>query len=202
MVKWCFGLELDKSFLKIFMFSKMLKELISSLILSIIIKEDLIILNVTLENFLKLIIFLKYNSLLQFKMLLDIWAVDFLKSSFGKKRFEINYLLVSPINNVRVIIKLRIGEEDQLCSLLKIFNSAGWLEREIWDLFGLFFKNHDDLRRILTDYSLVGHPLRKDFPLMGYLEVRYDDEEKRIIFDKIDMVQGYRFFDFKDPWKI
>lgn len=182
--------------------SMTIKDLLNPLIESIIIKKDFIILNVKEEHLINLIIFLKNNSLLQFKMLLDIWAIDLLKFSSDKYRFEVNYLLVSPINNVRLLIKVRIGLKGQLHSLTNLYNSADWLEREVWDLFGIFFKNHKDLRRILTDYSLVGHPLRKDFPLMGYLEVRYDDEEKRLLFSKVDMVQGYRFFDFKNPWKI
>lgn len=164
---------------------------------SLTIKSKYLIINLDSSKYFDFIIFLRYSNIFQFNLLLDIWAVDYL---FDEFRFEINYLLLSPLNNLRIIIKVRIKEFQTLNSVTSIFNSADWLEREIWDMFGIFFLGHNDLRRILSDYGFEGYPLRKDFPLSGFLEIKYDDEEKRIVFDKVEFLQSYRFFDFKNPW--
>jgi NADH/F420H2 dehydrogenase subunit C len=142
------------------------------------------------------VLFLKQNQQLRFDCLLDIWAVDFL----GKNRFEVNYLLLSIINQSRVIIRTRVDEYTGLPSISDLFKSSGWLEREVWDMYGILFFGNMDLRRILTDYGFEGHPLRKDFPLSGFSEVRYDDGDKRIVYEPLEVSQEYRSFFFKNPW--
>ena len=118
------------------------------------------------------------------------------------QRFEIVYNLLSIQHNSRIRIKTLVDEITPVDSLVEIYNSANWWERETWDMFGIFFSNHPDLRRILTDYGFEGHPLRKDFPLSGFVEVRYDDSEKRVITEPIEMTQEFRYFDFSSPWEL
>jgi NADH-quinone oxidoreductase subunit C len=142
--------------------------------------------------------FIRDHSALQMKILIDITAVDFPTKS---KRFEVVYNLLSTKYNTRLRVKVQTDEVSAIPSVQGIYSSAGWFERETWDLFGIFFKNHSDLRRILTDYGFEGHPLRKDFPLSGYLEARFDESEKRVVLEKIEMTQDFRFFEFANPWK-
>jgi NADH-quinone oxidoreductase subunit C len=150
------------------------------------------------KNILKsLLIFLKYDTLLLYEQLLDIWAVDVIGQ---EKRFEINYLMLSVRFNKRIIIHTNSSEDEYLVSVIDIFKSAGWLEREVWDLYGVLFFNNNDLRRILTDYGFEGHPFRKDFPLTGYLECRYDDSAGRIALEPVELSQEYRVFNFISPW--
>jgi NADH:ubiquinone oxidoreductase subunit C len=140
---------------------------------------------------------LKKHSLLLFKQLLDIWALDFLEK---KKRFQLNYKLNSLALSFFLVLRfsLCLGEKEK--SLIGLFSSANWLEREVWDLFGVFFEGHFDLRRILTDYGFLGYPLRKDFPLSGYYEVKYDFDFQRVIMVELESLQEYRVFDFSSPW--
>jgi NADH/F420H2 dehydrogenase subunit C len=142
--------------------------------------------------------FIRDHSALQMKILIDVTAVDFPTKS---KRFEVVYNLLSTKYNTRLRVKVQTDEVSTIPSVEGIYSSAGWFERETWDLFGIFFKNHSDLRRILTDYGFEGHPLRKDFPLSGYLEARFDESEKRVVLEKIEMTQDFRFFEFANPWK-
>jgi len=135
----------------------------------------------------------------QFKLLVDMTAVDY---PAEKNRFEIVYNLLSVQFNARLRVKTLVNEVTPVASLVDIFQSAGWLEREIWDMFGVFFSNHPDLRRILTDYGFEGHPLRKDFPMTGYIEFRYDDGEKRVIAEPLELTQDFRFFEFSSPWEL
>jgi len=118
------------------------------------------------------------------------------------KRFEVVYNLLSIQYNSRIRIKTLVDELSPLDSLVSIYSASNWFERETWDMFGIFFTQHPDLRRILTDYGFEGHPLRKDFPLSGFVEVRYDDTEKRVITEPIEMTQEFRYFDFSNPWEI
>ena len=143
--------------------------------------------------------FLNYHTNTQFKMLMDITAVDY---PTREKRFEIVYNLLSIQYNSRIRIKTFVDELTPVDSLVSLYSSANWFERETWDMFGIFFSNHPDLRRILTDYGFQGHPLRKDFPLSGFVEVRYDDSEKRVITEPIEMTQEFRYFDFASPWEL
>jgi NADH/F420H2 dehydrogenase subunit C len=130
---------------------------------------------------------------------MDITAVDYPTKT---ERFEVVYNLLSLQYNTRVRIKTQVSELTPLESLVPLYNSASWWERETWDMFGIFFSNHPDLRRILTDYGFEGHPLRKDFPLSGYVEVRYDDSEKRVLTEALELTQDFRYFDFASPWEL
>jgi len=141
---------------------------------------------------------IKLNQELKFTALLDIWASD----NLGKdKRFEVNYMVLSVYLSFRVIIRTEITEGEGLQTVTNLFSSAGWLEREVWDMFGILFFGNTDLRRILTDYGFEGHPLRKDFPVSGFVEVRYDDGCKRVVYEPIEVAQEYRSFQFTNPWK-
>jgi NADH dehydrogenase (ubiquinone) Fe-S protein 3 len=134
----------------------------------------------------------------QFKILIDVTAVDYPSRTL---RFEIVYNLLTIQYNSRIRIKSCLDEITPIDSVTNLFSSAGWWEREVWDMFGIFFSNHPDLRRILTDYGFEGHPLRKDFPLSGYVEVRFDDSEKRVRTEPIELDQELRYFDFSSPWE-
>jgi len=149
-----------------------------------------------LKNYL---MFFKLNNLFQCKSLLDIICIDYPNRI---DRFEINYHLLSYVYNFRINLKTIVNKNFGLISISDIYESANWLEREIWDMFGVFFFNHPDLRRILTDYGFEGFPLRKDFPLTGFLEVYYDEQKKKISLEPIELSQDYRFFDFLNPWEI
>ncbi|MEJ1993970.1 MAG: NADH-quinone oxidoreductase subunit C [Limibacillus sp.] len=135
---------------------------------------------------------------LKFQQLLDITAVDY---PSREERFEVVYNLLSLIHNQRIRVKVSAGEEDTLPSVVSLFPSAGWMEREVWDLYGVYFADHPDLRRILTDYGFEGHPLRKDFPLTGHVELRYDETQKRVVYEPVKLTQDFRTFDFVSPWE-
>ena len=150
------------------------------------------------ENIFKTIKNLKENQNFIFDQLIDITAVDYPSNSL---RFEIIYILLSMVLNKRVIVKTFLGDSDGIESITTIHKSADWYERECYDLFGISFLNHPDLRRIMTDYNFEGHPLRKDFPLTGHTEVRYDDLEKKVIYEPVKLTQEYRNFDYMSPWE-
>ncbi|WP_022728988.1 NADH-quinone oxidoreductase subunit C [Fodinicurvata sediminis] len=134
----------------------------------------------------------------QFKQLVDVTAVDY---PDRPERFEVVYNLLSLKHNLRIRVKVPAAEDTPVPSVVEIFSSAIWFEREVWDLFGVFFSDHPDLRRIMTDYGFEGHPLRKDFPLTGYVEVRYDEDQKRVVYEPVNLVQEFRNFDFISPWE-
>ena len=142
--------------------------------------------------------FLKLENKLRFKQLIDIAAIDYPNE---EKRFELVYLLLSIENNIRVKISIKFETNEKIPSIVKIFPSANWMEREIFDMYGIKFINHPDLRRILTDYNFKGHPLRKDFPLTGFNEVRYSEKEKKVVYEPVKLEQNYRNFDFNSPWE-
>ena len=162
------------------------------------VKHLQIYLNIDPEDLLEVILFLKTNNSTKFRQLIEITAVDFLDK---KKRFKIVYLLLSHEFNQRMLIDTYINENEKVDSLTSIFPSANWMEREVFDMYGIDFKNHPDLRRILTDYGFEGHPLRKDFPLTGHNEVRYNEEEKKVIYEPVKLEQNYRNFDYESPWE-
>jgi NADH-quinone oxidoreductase subunit C len=141
---------------------------------------------------------IKQLSFLRYEEMLDIWASDF---PYKKERFEVNYLFLNILTSQRLVLRTYVQENQGLSSINELYSSAGWLEREVWDMFGVLFYNNHDLRRILTDYGFDGHPLRKDFPLSGFLEVRYDDSEKRVVYEPLEVSQEYRMFNFKSPWE-
>jgi len=153
---------------------------------------------IDVEDVISTILFLKTNEKCKFKQLIDITAVDYLQK---EKRFKIVYLLLSHENNLRIIININIDEKTTVPSITKIFPSANWMEREVFDMYGISFKDHPDLRRILTDYGFKGYPLRKDFPLTGHTEVRYSEDKKKVIYEPVKLDQEYREFDFESPWE-
>ena len=150
------------------------------------------------ENIFQIIKNLKDNKNLIFNQLIDITAIDYPSNSL---RFEIIYILLSMVRNKRIVVKTFLGENEGIESITTIHKSADWYERECYDLFGIKFLNHPDLRRIMTDYNFEGHPLRKDFPLTGHTEVRYDDLEKKVIYEPVKLTQEYRNFDYMSPWE-
>ena len=172
-------------------------ELSSKVIRSEINFEELLI-EVSPDDLVDVIKFLKFSDKLKFKQLIDIAAVDY---PGEEKRFEIIYLLLSHENNIRIKILIKFETNQSISSLTKIFPSANWMEREVFDMYGIKFKNHPDLRRILTDYGFKGHPLRKDFPLTGFNEVRYSEKDKKVIYEPVKLEQNYRNFDFESPWE-
>ena len=150
------------------------------------------------EDLISVILFLKTNEKCKFRQLVDITAVDYPSKT---KRFKLIYLLLSHENNLRIIINLNIEDKAFIPTITKIFPSANWMEREVFDMYGINFKDHPDLRRILTDYGFEGYPLRKDFPLTGFTEVRYSEKEKKVISESVKLDQDYRNFDFESPWE-
>ena len=162
------------------------------------IKNDQIYLNIDINDITDVILFLKNNENTNFKQLIDITAVDYPEN---EKRFKLVYLLLSHEFNVRILIDSFINENEIPSSLTKIYPAANWMEREVFDMYGIQFKDHPDLRRILTDYNFNGYPLRKDFPLTGHNEVRYSEEEKKVIYEPVKLEQNYRNFDYESPWE-
>ena len=162
------------------------------------IKHNQIYLETIKDNIIDVAIFLKTNQDTRFRQLIDLTVVDYPDK---EQRFEVVYLLLSHEFNQRIIIKYFISENEVIPSLTSIFSSANWMEREVFDMYGVSFKDHPDLRRILTDYGFEGHPLRKDFPLTGHLEVRYSEEQKKVISEPVKLEQNYRNFDYESPWE-
>ena len=150
------------------------------------------------QDIISTILFLKTNQKCKFRQLIDITAVDYPER---EKRFKIVYLLLSHVNNLRIVINAYINEKTLVPSITKIFPSANWMEREVFDMYGVSFNDHPDLRRILTDYGFEGYPLRKDFPLTGHTEVRYSEDKKKVISEKVKLDQEYRNFDSESPWE-
>ena len=159
---------------------------------------DQLFIDIDLEDLISTILFLRTNNKCRFKQLIDITAVDY---PAKEKRFKMVYLLLSHENNSRIIININVDEKTAIPSITKIFPSANWMEREVFDMYGVSFKDHPDLRRILTDYGFKGYPLRKDFPLTGHTEVRYSEDKKKVITEPVKLDQEYRNFDFKSPWE-
>ncbi len=157
-----------------------------------------LIVRIQLGSIVRVMTFLRDDSNCQFKCLMDICGVDYPER---EQRFDVVYNLLSLRHNHRVRLKLATGEDTPVPSVTSVFSSAGWWEREAWDLFGIYFSDHPDLRRILTDYGFEGHPMRKDFPLTGFVELRYDDEQKRVVYEPVEMPQEFRSFDFTSPWE-
>ena len=162
------------------------------------IKFNQLTIEVGIEEMVQTIIFLKTNDKCKFKQLIEITAVDYPERD---KRFKLVYLLLSHEKNQRLIINSNINEKTVVPSITKAFPSANWMEREVFDMYGINFRDHPDLRRILTDYEFEGYPLRKDFPLTGYTEVRYSEDQKKVIYEPVKLEQNYRNFDFESPWE-
>ena len=179
-----------------------LERAINSSLTTSIIKSSInfgqVYIDIEIENLISTILFLKTNDKCKFKQLIDITAADY---PGREKRFKIIYLLLSHENNQRIVINFDIDDKVTIPSIVKIFPSANWMEREVFDMYGISFKDHPDLRRILTDYGFEGYPLRKDFPLTGHTEVRYSEEKKKVISEPVKLEQDYRDFDFDSPWE-
>jgi NADH-quinone oxidoreductase subunit C len=154
--------------------------------------------SISRDRVLEVLTFLRNDPQCRFTVLCDICGVDYPDRPM---RFEVVYNLLSMHHNLRIRVKLETDEEQPVPSATGVFSAAGWWEREAWDLFGIYFSNHPDLRRILTDYGFDGHPLRKDFPLTGYVELRYDEDQKRVVYEPVKLKQEFRSFDFLSPWE-
>ena len=150
------------------------------------------------ESIVRVLSFLRDDVNCQFKQLMDVCGVDY---PGRPQRFDVVYNLLSLTHNRRIRVKIRTDGQAAVPTVTGVFSSAGWWEREAYDLYGIWFRDHPDLRRILTDYGFEGYPLRKDFPLTGYVEVRYDDEQKRIVYEPVKLTQDFRNFDFLSPWE-
>jgi NADH-quinone oxidoreductase subunit C len=164
-----------------------------------IIRYEELLLEINFENLLEVILFLKSDDNCKFRQLIDIAGVDYPEE---EKRFKLVYLLLSHEKNTRVKISINLELGTKIPSITKIFPSANWMEREVFDMYGVEFIDHPDLRRILTDYNFEGYPLRKDFPLTGFNEVRYSESEKKVVYEKVKLEQNYRDFDFESPWEV
>ena len=177
---------------------KLINAELSSKILNSSINYDELLIEIKDINLVDVVQFLKLNKNCKFKQLIDIAGVDYPEN---ERRFELVYLFLSHELNIRIKVLIKFQVEQTINSITKIFPSANWMEREVFDMYGVKFKNHPDLRRILTDYGFKGHPLRKDFPLTGHSEVRYSETEKKVIYEDVKLEQNYRNFDFESPWK-
>ena len=162
------------------------------------ISHNQVYLKIDHEDLLDVVTFLKTNSETKFRQLIDITAVDYPEKT---QRFKMVYLFLSHEFNQRVILSFFLNENEPVSSLTKIFPAANWMEREVFDMYGIKFKNHPDLRRILTDYNFEGFPLRKDFPLTGHTEVRYNEDKKKVVYEPVKLEQNYRNFDYESPWE-
>ncbi len=178
--------------------NKLLNSELTTKIKSSSIEHDELLIDVEVENISNVLLFLKTDSKCSFRQLVDIVAADY---PGNDKRFRIVYLLLSHKNNARIKISIVLNSDEKIGSITKIYPSANWMEREIFDMYGIKFKNHPDLRRILTDYNFKGFPLRKDFPLTGFNEVRYSEKDKKVIYEPVKLEQDYRDFDFDSPWE-
>ena len=174
------------------------KGALSGVVLEASVVNDELALVVRRDGIVRALTFLRDNPQCLFKQLVDLCGVDYPERA---ERFDVVYNLLSLRQNQRVRVKLHTDEASPVPSVTRVFSSAGWYERETWDMFGVYFSDHPDLRRLLTDYGFEGHPLRKDFPLTGYVEVRYDEEQKRVVYEPVKLNQNYRNFDFTSPWE-
>ena len=177
---------------------KLINSELTSKISSSEIKFDELLFKTSINELIDVIKFFKLDNRFKFTQLIDIAAIDYPND---EKRFELVYLLLSVENNLRVKISIKLETNEKIPSIVKVFPSANWMEREIFDMYGIKFIDHPDLRRILTDYNFKGHPLRKDFPLTGFNEVRYSEREKKVIYEPVKLEQNYRNFDFSSPWE-
>ena len=171
---------------------------LSSKIHNSFINNDELLIEVGENDLTEVVQFIKSNEKLKFRQLIDIAGVDYPEE---EKRFNLVYLFLSHENNCRLKLLVKFEISQTINSISKIFPSANWMEREVFDMYGIKFKNHPDLRRILTDYGFKGHPLRKDFPLTGFNEVRYSEKEKKVVYEPVKLEQNYRNFDFESPWE-
>ena len=177
---------------------KLINSELSSKIQSSLIENNELLIEINENDLIQVVQFLKSDEKFKFRQLIDIAGVDYPDE---ERRFRLVYLFLSHENNNRLKLSIKFEINQVIDSITKIFPSANWMEREVFDMYGIKFKNHPDLRRILTDYGFKGHPLRKDFPLTGFNEVRYSEKEKKVIYEPVKLEQNYRNFDFESPWE-
>lgn len=190
-------MKLNKNIKKLFIFGKSISDILPSYLQKIYIYKNSLNLEIKATNLYKIVNYLKHNFRTNYKILIDLTAIDRPGKS---QRFLLYYSLLSIKNNARIFIIMKLLELESINSLTKYYSSAGWLEREVWDLFGIFFTHHSDLRRILTDYGFKGFPLRKDFPLSGFVELQYDEETKLVSYFALELTQEYRNYNLLSPW--
>ena len=177
---------------------KVINAELSSKVKNSLVENNELLVEIIEKDLIEVVQFLKSNDNCKFKQLIDIAAVDYPEN---EKRFKMVYFLLSHEKNVRSSIEYYIKENEPISSISSIYPAANWMEREVFDMYGITFKDHPDLRRILTDYNFKGHPLRKDFPLTGHNEVRYNEEDKKVIYEPVKLEQNYRNFDYESPWE-
>ena len=177
---------------------KLINSELASKVQKSIIEHSELLIEINVDDLIDVVQFLKSNDACKFRQLIDIAGVDYPEE---EKRFNLIYLLLSHEKNIRVKISINFEIGKKIPTLTKVYPSANWMEREVFDMYGIKFKNHPDLRRILTDYNFKGHPLRKDFPLTGFSEVRYSEKEKKVVYEPVKLEQNYRNFDFESPWE-
>jgi NADH/F420H2 dehydrogenase subunit C len=189
--------KLEEKRLGLKKYGESLQQCLNEEIISTDVVRDELTIRIKAEKIKKVLLFLRDHTYSKYEVLVDIAGVDY---PDRKERFEVVYLLLSLRYNARIIVKLSVDELTPVESVTSVYNAAAWFEREVYDLFGIYFTNHPDLRRLLTDYGFTGHPLRKDFPLTGYTEVRYDDTEKRVLYEPVETAQEFRNFSLVSPW--
>ena len=177
---------------------KLINSELSTKVHKSVVENDELLIEIRENDLIEVVQFLKSSEKLKFRQLMDIAGVDYPEK---EKRFNLIYLFLSHENNNRIKLLIKFDTSQIINSITKIFPSANWMEREVFDMYGIKFKNHPDLRRILTDYGFKGHPLRKDFPLTGFNEVRYSEKEKKVVYEPVKLEQNYRNFDFESPWE-
>lgn len=175
-----------------------ISESLDGAVISHAMEKDEMVLMAKRDDIVRVLQFLRDDSECQFKMLVSLCAVDYPERA---ERFEVVYNLLSLDQNNRIRVKINAAEDEFVPTVTKVFSTAGWFEREAWDMYGIFFEDHTDLRRILTDYGFEGHPLRKDFPLTGFVELRYDEEQRRVVYEPVQLTQDFRTFDYLSPWE-
>ena len=184
--------------LKLNELEKLVNSELTSKIKKTIVEFNELLIETSIDELISVILFLKSNDRLKFRQLIDIAAIDYPEE---EERFNLVYLLLSHEKNIRIKISIIFEIGKKIPTLTKVYPSANWMEREAFDMYGIEFTDHPDLRRILTDYNFEGHPLRKDFPLTGFNEVRYSEKEKKVIYEPVKLEQNYRDFDFESPWE-
>jgi NADH-quinone oxidoreductase subunit C len=184
--------------LKLNELEKLVNSELTSKIKKTIVEFNELLIETSIDELISVILFLKSNDRLKFRQLIDIAAIDYPEE---EERFNLVYLLLSHEKNIRIKISINFEIGKKIPTLTKVYPSANWMEREAFDMYGIEFTDHPDLRRILTDYNFEGHPLRKDFPLTGFNEVRYSEKEKKVIYEPVKLEQNYRDFDFESPWE-
>ena len=184
--------------LKLNELEKLVNSELTSKIKKTVVEFNELLIETSVDELINVILFLKSNDRLKFRQLIDIAAIDYPEE---EERFNLVYLLLSHEKNIRIKISINFEIGKKIPTLTKVYPSANWMEREAFDMYGIEFTDHPDLRRILTDYNFEGHPLRKDFPLTGFNEVRYSEKEKKVIYEPVKLEQNYRDFDFESPWE-